>query len=544
MITYVINIQDSIVGGGKNFLKNLFSTQIALIIIFFLFFAVEYNTPFHSDDFFYGQMGLNPENHIKHYLNWSGRLVADYSSSFILLFYKNHLISSVIIAFISTLECYLIAAIPCKILNMQFSTKKLTFLFVVYWVSNPSLGHINFWIVGACNYLITTTLVLLLLYVYVIFKDGVKNRYLPIFFFLGLVAGCSNENMGISLLLFLVSIVCFYKYFKISFDKKLLLIVFIGSILGTLTLILAPGNYERLSDYESWNTLSLLEKIILHIRRTGFFVPKLFKLVLIVYLFYFVITVTRLGKIWPSDKQIVLSIIFLFTSCFAVAVMVFSPYIIPRSLAGSFVFLLLALSCILIINLKKTLLKMSVFFLYIFFFYQFVLSYSCVYGSYSLTKIQSTLRNEAINYEKLVKGTNSEVTVPGYYFLCLKNNGDMFSTFNSDSEKKWFCIKNLIITSVNYDYSVIKTGNEITLLNKSNLKNIRAIFKGNYWFSNKGTLLLESDFPLPKEIIVFYFLDRDQNPRKLVLSDNIKIKGKYYLGATGDFGNISSILLR
>ena len=78
--------------------------------MYFLFFYITIFTPFHSDDYSYYLKGLSFETHISHYLNWSGRFVADYLSS-LLLATKSQLLT----AMIRSLVCSLLVVLIFKI---------------------------------------------------------------------------------------------------------------------------------------------------------------------------------------------------------------------------------------------------------------------------------------------------------------------------------------------------------------------------------------------------------------------------------------------
>ena len=58
------------------------------VIIFALIYFVAYQVPFHSDDYSYFQQGLSLDAHIKHYVNWSGRFITDYTSAILLNVFK------------------------------------------------------------------------------------------------------------------------------------------------------------------------------------------------------------------------------------------------------------------------------------------------------------------------------------------------------------------------------------------------------------------------------------------------------------------------
>lgn len=207
---------------GKPFYKfeSTIGFALSIIFIFLCFFWAEYLTPMHSDDFGYGQMGLAFSSHLNHYISWSGRLLADYCSSSILLI-KNHVVISAIIAGIATTMCFFISTIPSVALHgtTERSSWKFLCIAVLYWVSNPNLGQTTFWVVGACNYLITTFFIVLFLYVFTI---HIRNETINTFqafsiFVLSIVAGCTNENMGITL----VYIVCAcYLILKIQNPKS------------------------------------------------------------------------------------------------------------------------------------------------------------------------------------------------------------------------------------------------------------------------------------------------------------------------------------
>jgi hypothetical protein len=112
----------------------------------------------------------------------------------------------------------------------------------------PAWGQDFLWLDGSCNYLWTTTIILFFL---VPFrsrhdtKDYNLNTLLSVsFFFIGILAGWSNENSGAAVLFLLAA------YFTMKCIKKEKVCLFeitgvAGFLVGFIMLIGAPGNYVR-----------------------------------------------------------------------------------------------------------------------------------------------------------------------------------------------------------------------------------------------------------------------------------------------------------
>ncbi len=531
-----------------NFKKMFFLDQVkknqliylltSILLTFILFFSLEFYTPFHSDDFSYGQMGLSLDKHFNHYMSWSGRVVADYASALILSLYNYHIIKSIIISLFSTSLCFLIIAIACKISNTPISWLKFIIIVGLYWVSNPTIGQINFWVVGACNYLVTTTIVAFLIYLFVTFKSAINHKLLPFIFIIATLAGCSNENMGITLFFIILLIFIFYKKQNNNIDYALLITILIGISIGSLILILAPGNFNRLNGeiFNEWNNLNLFEKLREHFHRSIKYF-KIFKISLIFYLVNIIFLIIN-----KQYQKILLSFIFLSASFFSLAIMVGSPYLPDRSFSGIFFFLLVAISC----SIEPQLYKKScriIFNICLFcIFILFLEIYTWMFVSYQTTKTQEDIRNSHILYEKLEKGNNAIPTIPNYYFIKLRKPSNKFDLYHSPSQAKWYDVKNINLQEVNYDYSIIKTGHKISFINKTSYKISNAYYK-DYLLCRKGSLIIESDQPLPQIIKIKYYEARKTLPTELILKDPIKLMGKYYIGISSNINNITSVFI-
>ena len=418
----------------KNQLNLLFAS---IFIVFTLFFLIEFYTPLHSDDFFYGQMGISFDKHFNHYIEWSGRLVADYASSLILSLYNYPIIRTIIIALFSTSLCYLIVAIACKLSNTQVTWFKFIIITALYWVSNPALGEINFWIVGACNYLITTTIVAFLIYIFITFKSKINHKILPFIFIIAVLAGCSNENTCITLLFFLLLMYSFYRKQNTNIDHALLITILIGVSLGAIVLLLAPGNYIRLNSevYNEWNNLNFFEKLISHFHRS----IKYFEIFKIALIFYVInIIFLAINKYY---QRIFLSFILFLTSLFSLAVLVGAPYLVDRSLSGIFFFLLVAIACSIEPQFYKKWYKAIYNISLLCIFVLFLETFIYMLISYHAIKMQEDLRNSHILYEKLEKGKDAVPTIPSYYYIKLRTSSNQFEMTHSPSQATWFDVK-------------------------------------------------------------------------------------------------------
>ena len=148
---------------------NRYKTFFCFLFICLSSFAIEFITPYHSDDYFYSQMAFDFNKHLDHYLNWSGRLVADYLSAFMLSL-NSHFFISIILSLCISFLCYFIASLPTRIIRAKTDPLVLLITYLLYWICKASLGQTTFWIVGACNYLITNFFILLFLYLFLTFK--------------------------------------------------------------------------------------------------------------------------------------------------------------------------------------------------------------------------------------------------------------------------------------------------------------------------------------------------------------------------------------
>ncbi len=506
---------------------------LAIVLIFFAFFAIEYLTPLHSDDFLYGQMGLDFEKHWRHYTGWSGRLVADYASSLILMLPSHILISSVI-AFFATANIVLIAAIPTTLVKTHITAFKLFVITALYWVCHTDPGISTFWVVGACNYLVTNFFIALFLWCFLTYRNSDSLRVRAVLFLLALLAGCTNENTTLALFYTFVATCILMRLLHIDFNLRSALLYGVGLALGALVLLLAPGNFARANHpaFRWFKDMSLLDKIWMQINRAKrlyLFSPIYFLIGLSCY---------KLCQTLDEHKNrdsLIWSLLFLTSSFAAFVVMVGSPSMPPRAYSGVFFFLLISLSFVLDCAWAKGYAAMAIKFIELAAIPLFIWTWTLMYISFGITKTQATIRNDHINYEKLLKGPGARPLVPNYYFFPLFRRNDMFD-FHSGSMAGWFGVTQVQLQKgIDYDYSVIRTGNPVPMVLSKEFSDARILVRAPSWKTKgNGTIIFETTSNIHgKKIVLSYYPERARVPIEIEMSPvTLYLSGKYYAGRT------------
>lgn len=243
------------------FLDNTLIKKILLATIIGVSFALIYILnilhPLFGDDWSYS---LLPDGHTKvkdfsdilytqyeHYFTWGGRTVVHIIDESLLLAgipIADLLNSLAYVAF--TLIIYHIANQSNKV-----RPSLLLVINLLIWFFEPAFGSTILWITGSANYLWGTLIILCFLYPYTqqVLTPASKDSYwrFVFFFFAGIVAGWTNENMSVALICMLA---VFIAYFKVKQDRipRWAITGIVGAIIGCILMIAAPGNYVRMAN--------------------------------------------------------------------------------------------------------------------------------------------------------------------------------------------------------------------------------------------------------------------------------------------------------
>ncbi|MDR2793534.1 MAG: DUF6056 family protein [Treponema sp.] len=217
--------------------------------VILLFFVLNFFTPLIADDYNV-PIGINSVADIVKYqynqwLTWGGRCVAQFFAQFWLLAGKPvfNIANTIVYTLFVLLTCFHITGNWRKI-NPWIFLAINTF----YWFLVPAWGQNFLWLGGSCVYLWTTTIVLFFLAPFKKRHDE-KNYKLNmplslLFFFIGVLAGWSQENTGAAVLFLLAA----YFVMKIIHKERITLFEITGAagfLIGFALLIAAPGNYVR-----------------------------------------------------------------------------------------------------------------------------------------------------------------------------------------------------------------------------------------------------------------------------------------------------------
>lgn len=236
---------------------NRLTTAAVIILIFAIIFELNRLMPLHRDDYDYSMIWGTSE-HIKspadifesmrqHYFLHGGRMVTVFCLDLFLWLGKfpfdvaNALIFTALIVLI-----YIHARRELKIDEAGI----LAVVGLLAWLSLPHFGEVAVWKSGSTVYLWSAVIVAIFLLPYNLALARTKtfdNKiFLPVMFLLGILAGCSVENLAVTVTIFSGAIIFYCSREKIL--SSWMLSGFFGNILGLVIIIAAPGNYVRYDD--------------------------------------------------------------------------------------------------------------------------------------------------------------------------------------------------------------------------------------------------------------------------------------------------------
>ncbi|WP_036930754.1 DUF6056 family protein [Prevotella sp. 10(H)] len=408
---------------------------ICIFICFSSILILNYLFPVFGDDWVYTFVfRSDPPIHITnlkeiiysqytHYLTWGGRFVTHFIAQFLLML--EPWVQNLMNAFVFTVFIYLIFKISNY--NKKLNPALFIFIYSLIWFFQPAFGATILWITGSSNYLWSTTIILLFIYPYYIFfrcpQYNPKGIFTCICFFIGgILAGWTNENMSVAVVLMLLLICGYFK--KRGRLPKWATIGFIGFCFGCALLLAAPGNYVRL-DTINENIRSIEMADIFKSRFYTMLYHYFYHILLltIIYIIGLIIFIKIKDK---KDKNcrtaISISLIFIITGHIAFAAMIMSPQFPDRALFGTITFTIIAI-CILYTNIGipniyvKVLKRLGVILLIVILSYDYYSRYKVLCYAHNMWEKRYAYVIQQVEKGNLDIELKEEIIIEPKYFL-------------------------------------------------------------------------------------------------------------------------------
>ncbi|MCE1340228.1 DUF6056 family protein [Enterobacter asburiae] len=518
---------------------------LASLVIFALVLIPSLHTPMLSDDYYYISIA-NLHDQIAHYREWSGRILTNMLSSYMMYYVPNALYETLTAIALTATICF-IACIPNALMKNELNFHPLSALglFALYWIANPSLGETTFWFVGAANYLWTTFYVSFFILTIALQKPKITWWKLPFALLLGFAAGCSNENTSIVTLLLTISFIIYKKNLSAIYPYL------IGLIIGIGVLLLGPGTANRSLYFTDWHNLTMLGKIELQLfTRMPDSMSIFWQIYIVIVILAFLIGLN--GSY--SKKHIAFSAIFFVSAILCNAAFIASPFMPPRAYSGALFMILLSVSFLTsaVLDNKKTIyeytgLSIAGIFILLYFIPSYYIMTNAILGSWNQEKIRLSMIHEQVS-----RGIK-EITIPDLYMPKLIKSTDGYPVYKHPARNDFFHVNSINEEQTQFDYSSLNK-QKTFVVNSSIYKEIMldkvTFYTEHLYGSEKIILKLSGDINRElndgKVIYVHLFMDNGKFVNKDTAMKAIFIDGSYYTYTNTtdiDFSKIKQIEL-
>lgn len=439
-------------------MKMKISSIITIAVVFILVLIPSLHVPHLSDDYFYMAIA-NMHAQLGHYNEWSGRIVTNIFSAYMMK-YVNHSIYMSLNALAFTSIAVLISSLPCALLHGKFklSPVGIVIIFTLMWIANPALGETSFWFVGSANYLWPSMYVALFMVIVSLQKEKMAAWKIPFALIMGFLAGCSNENTSVVLIILTVGYLIYTKKIKISYPY------FIGLLIGAAVLLLSPGSAKRSIVFTDWHALSFFGKLDLQLfTRMPDSLNGFWQVYLVI-----IFMILCHGMIGMKDrKPFVAATVFFIAALMCNAAFLASPYMPARAYIGALFMLLIATSFIIYSfseyesSVAKLVAPIVVFFFCIVYF---IPSYAFFTHSVFSTWKQEKIRMKMME-DQVSKGEKN-TTIPFYYFPRLMKLTDGYPVFQNPYMSYHFGVSTINEELVGFDYAAAASCKAISVKQK------------------------------------------------------------------------------
>lgn len=433
----------------KKYKKYIFFSII--IIVFGLIYILNNKTHLVSDDYIYHFLFANRtptdatkliENPIdifssmyNHWHLWGGRLSVHYLLQFVFMFGAN------IFNIVNSIMFVILGILIYKHINNSKKIKIMLLLFIysMIFLFVPQPGSTIFWKSGSANYLWSSVLMLCMTLIYKKqydnnnIKDNTKN--FALIFLLGLIVGLCNENSGCALILVEILFILIYKY-RYKKIPKWAISGLIGTIIGYVFLIMAPGNYVRANVMYNKKEYSLenMFKEFLILTKLSY---SYLKTVIILTVISLIIIYKKNESLTKLIDKYCIQIIFLLFTLASIYSLIVSPAYPERCWFFAFVYLLIIIG----INLnyfdykKEYINKLVIIFISI-----ITITAISEYGQayYNIDESYNELKNQLVSIENQINNGQKDIVVHAIYNHIGKYNAFTENGYLTSDANSWF----------------------------------------------------------------------------------------------------------
>jgi len=338
-------------------------TQILFIAsvccIFVLIYILNRLYPLFADDWFYSFIYNDKdirvaslsdifESQYNHYFVWGGRSVVHAIDQLLLM------MDFSVICFLNSLAYIAFVYVLYKIANRDNTVNPFVFILfsLLIWFSQPAFFETVIWKTGSVNYLWGGLVVLLFMYPYYKYyrsgKSGDNLLKIIMFFFCGVIAGWTNENMSLALIFFIVAVLVMSRYNKVTIPKWAIAGL-LGVVVGCAFLLLAPGNYTRLEGVKEtygWHDITFVKTLWIGIKNILRYLWHYILPLLGIYILFLAVYNRFPKDAEAKNLNIYSSLLFLATGFIALGAMVASLIFPERSLFGIIILFLIPIGII------------------------------------------------------------------------------------------------------------------------------------------------------------------------------------------------------
>ena len=441
----------------KNRFKSLYDNKkikislflLICIVTFFMVYQLNKITQFTGDDYRYHYIyeDYMPTDNVQriqsftdiiksmknHYYMWGGRITAHTLLQLFLMYDKAvfniaNSIVLVLLALLIYLHCNTFKKIKCSL---------LIGIVMLLWFSTPVFGQTVLWVSGAFNYLWCTSIILAFLLPYRLYidkdrttKDGFISMVLMFLF--GIIAGCTNENTGGAMILLQILFIAYYKLNK-KIIPKWGISGLLGSIIGFILLVVAPGNYVRSEKSE-------LGLIYMLIRNFKIIMVNSYYYILNLVLILIILSIILINFNTNSRKKFIdfiLPLMYFISGVASIGALILSPKMPERTWFGSVIFIMISIGYLYCkIDFNNIILKQILITCILIFSIKIFMQYNVAYIDILTTNTQVIEQIKIIEKEK--KLGNKEISV--------KNISKPESTYNAfwgcpylnEDKESWF----------------------------------------------------------------------------------------------------------